>query len=95
MNIIDTYLGWFFQLFQLYRCEFCDGCFSHGDDLSEHRKVIHSDPSVPNPYTCKVCGSAFPSYAQVTTHKLSHGLNTEKLILHSAGMCIEIHSMFV
>ncbi|XP_054274231.1 zinc finger protein 721-like [Macrosteles quadrilineatus] len=65
----------------VFRCEFCDAFFHKTAELNAHRQKFHSDPLVMNPYTCSVCGATFSTYARVTTHKLSHGINTESLIV--------------
>lgn len=71
--------------FQIFRCEFCDAYFQKTNELNDHRKKHHSDPKAGNAYTCSVCGAQFSTYARVTTHKLSHGINTETLIVPDEG----------
>lgn len=72
-------------LIQVYRCEFCDGCFHEALKLKQHRQKEHVNPDAPNAYTCSVCGAQFSTYARVTTHKLSHGISTETLIVPDEG----------
>ncbi|KAG8308712.1 hypothetical protein J6590_103219 [Homalodisca vitripennis] len=50
-------------------------------DLRMHRKEKHANPEAHNAYTCSVCGAQFSTFARVTTHKLTHGINTESLIV--------------
>lgn len=69
------------NLDMVFRCEFCDGCFKEIDELNKHRDTVHQDKTSKNAFSCNVCGSKFSSYSRVTTHKLSHGINTESLTL--------------
>lgn len=70
-----------FNNLQVFRCEFCDGCFKEIDELNKHRDIFHQDKTSKTAFSCNVCGSKFSSYSRVTTHKLSHGINTESLTL--------------
>uniref|UniRef100_A0A8D8YAR8 Zinc finger protein 91 n=2 Tax=Cacopsylla melanoneura TaxID=428564 RepID=A0A8D8YAR8_9HEMI len=65
----------------VYRCEFCDSCFNETHELNRHRFANHPEPESPTAFSCLVCGVAFPAYSRLTTHKLTHGINTESLIL--------------
>ncbi len=58
-------------------------------DLNNHRTERHPDPNAVNAYTCSVCNAHFATYARVTTHKLTHGINTESLILTGDGKSAE------
>ncbi|KAI5698818.1 hypothetical protein M8J75_012397 [Diaphorina citri] len=65
----------------VYRCEFCDSCFNVPHELNRHRFANHPEPDSPTAFSCMVCGVAFPAYSRLTTHKLTHGINTESLII--------------
>uniref|UniRef100_A0A1B6KAW5 C2H2-type domain-containing protein n=1 Tax=Graphocephala atropunctata TaxID=36148 RepID=A0A1B6KAW5_9HEMI len=65
----------------VFRCEYCDASFQQTSELQEHRKKKHANPKAPNAFTCNVCGAQFSTFARVTTHKLTHGITTESLIV--------------
>ncbi|XP_063230548.1 uncharacterized protein LOC134535404 [Bacillus rossius redtenbacheri] len=59
---------------KVYRCEFCEKCYSATGVLNYHRKSHMDDPM---PYRCHVCGTPHVSFARCATHKVTHGLFTD------------------
>ena len=57
----------------LYRCAFCEKCFSNNSNLSRHRKNIHmTKDSDETPYKCRACKKSFTSKLALTRHLRMH-----------------------
>ncbi|XP_033217016.1 zinc finger protein 431-like [Belonocnema kinseyi] len=59
----------------IYRCEFCQRCFTSIKFAKTHRKS-HSGPT---PFICTICNVAYATYNQVQAHKSAHRKSSQNL----------------
>ncbi|XP_050540022.1 zinc finger protein 721-like [Daktulosphaira vitifoliae] len=65
----------------IVKCEYCDSTYIDSTSLNQHRDNKHPKSENSDAFACALCSSTFSTYSRLTTHKLTHGINTESTLL--------------